>query len=178
VGAAPIEQGRLLTVTTDGVPPREQLGFWRDAVLNRNRPLVPSNGRPFQARLRRIVLSEIEMVEHASDAIESDRSPRRSQFAGGEDIAIELVHRCSGVVMEHNGEHRLRTGDLYVVDYAQSLRTKRSRHRASGIVLSRRRVIEAIGDDPARLAGCGCRHADWARFCACTCWRRSTRRRT
>jgi AraC-like DNA-binding protein len=152
VGAAPLEQGRLLTVSTDGVPPREQLGFWRDTVLNRNRPLVPSDGRPFQAKLQRIVLRDAEMVEHASDSVESDRSPRRSQFAGGDDIAIELMHRCGGVVMEHNGEHRLRAGDLYVVDYAQSLRTKRSRHRAAGIVLSRRRVIEAIGDDPARLA--------------------------
>jgi AraC-like DNA-binding protein len=148
-----VEEGRLVTVSTDGVPPREQLGFWRDVVLNRNRPLVPQDGRSFQARLTRIVLSEAELVEHASDSIETDRSPQRSQFSGGEDIAIELMRQCSGVIMEHNGEHRLRSGDLYIVDYAQPLRMKRTRHSASGIVLSRRRVIEAIGGDPARLAG-------------------------
>jgi AraC-like DNA-binding protein len=146
------EEGRLVTVSTDGVPPREQLGYWRDVVLNRNRPLVPNDARSFQARLNRIVLREAELVDHASDGVESDRSPRRSQFAGGDDIALELMRACGGVVMEHNGEHRLRAGDLYVVDYSQPLRSRRTRHRASGIVLSRRRVIEAIGEDPARLA--------------------------
>jgi AraC-like DNA-binding protein len=151
-GAPHTEEGRLLAVSTDGVPPREQLGFWRDVVLNRNRPLVPPDRQQFQARLSRVVLSDAELVEHASDALESDRSPRRSQFGGGEDIAIELMRHCNGLLLEHNGEHRLRPGDLYVVDYAQPLRSKRSRHRACGIVLSRRRVIEAIGGDPARLA--------------------------
>ncbi|MBV8187970.1 MAG: AraC family transcriptional regulator [Alphaproteobacteria bacterium] len=152
-GAPSAEEGRLVTVSTDGVAPCEQLGFWRDVVLNRNRPLVPQDKRPFQARLTRIVLSETELVEHVSDAVESDRSPGRSQFAGGDDIAIELMRKCRGVFMEHNGEQRLRSGDMYIVDYAQPLHMKRMRHRACGIVLSRRRVIEAIGGDPAQLAG-------------------------
>ena len=146
--------GHLVTVTTDGVPPREQLGYWRDVVLNRNRPLVPHDGQSFRARLVRLQGHETELVEHASDALESDRSPRRSHFTGGEDIAIELMRWCRSAVLEHNGEHQLGAQDLYVVDYSQTLRTRRSMHRAGGIVLSRKRVIEAIGRDPAALAAC------------------------
>ena len=148
-----VQSGQLVDVTTDGVPARERLGFWRDVVLKRNRPLVPDDGQPFQARLRRIVLDDMELVEHASDALSSDRLARRSSFDGGEDIAVELMRKCQWAALQHNGEHALRAGDLYVVDYAQELRTRRSRHRASGIVLSRRAVAEALGRDPAGLAG-------------------------
>jgi len=144
--------GRLVDLTTDGVPAGERFDYWRDVVLRRTRPELPERGRPFHAHLRRIVLNEVELIEHAADAVVSGRSPGRTRFDGGDDIAFELI-RSGASNFTHNGEHRLRTGDLCLVDYARPFRTVLSRHRASGVVLSRRRVREVLGDDLAGLAG-------------------------
>jgi AraC-like DNA-binding protein len=98
------------------------------------------------------MLAEVELIEHAAGAVVSGRSPGRTRFDGGDDIALELI-RFGMSKLTHNGEHKLRSGDLYLVDYARPFRTVLTRHRASGIVLSRRRVREALGDDLSALAG-------------------------
>ncbi len=144
--------GRLVDLTTDGVPARERIDYWRDVVLRRTRPELPERGQPFQAHLRRIVLNEVELIEHAAGAVVSGRSPGRTRFDGGDDIALELI-RYGTSNLTHNGEHRLRTGDLCLVDYARPFKTVLTRHRASGVVLSRRRVREILGDDLSALAG-------------------------
>lgn len=144
--------GRLVDLTTDGVPTRERIDYWRDVVLRRTRPEVPERGQPFQAHLRRIVLNEVELIEHAGDAVISGRSPGRTRFDGGDDIAFELI-RYGTSKLTHNGEHKLLSGDLCLVDYALPFRTVLTRHRANGVVLSRRRVREALGDDLSGLAG-------------------------
>lgn len=140
-------------MSTDAAPPREGLDFWRATVLKRNHPAIPSEPRPFRARLRRIVLDGAELVEHASDAVVAHRAVGRSRFDGGDDIAIELMRDCESAMLDHDGEHRLQPGDLYIVDYARPLQIARSRHRASGIVLSRRRVMDVLGEDLSGLAG-------------------------
>jgi len=71
---------------------------------------------------------------------------------GGDDIAIELMRDCESTSLDHNGEHRPQPGDLYIVDYARPLQIARSRHRAAGIVLSRRRVVELLDEDLSALA--------------------------
>jgi AraC-like DNA-binding protein len=144
--------GRLVDLTTDGVAARERIDYWRDAVLRRTRPELPERGQPFQAHLRRIVLAEVELIEHAAGAVVSGRSPGRTRFDGGDDIALELI-RYGASNLTHNGEHRLRSGDLCLVDYARPFKTVLTRHRASGVVLSRRRVREVLGDDLSALAG-------------------------
>ena len=144
--------GRLVDLTTDGVPDRERIDYWRDVVLRRTRPEVPEKGQQFQAHLRRIVLNEVELIEHASEAVVSGRSPGRTRFDGGDDIALELI-RSGTSKLTHNGEHRLGAGDLCLVDYARPFQTVRTRHRAAGVVLSRRRVREVLGDDLSALAG-------------------------
>src|SRR5689334_20065656 len=144
--------GRLADLTTDGVPVRERIDYWRDAVLRRTRPEIPQDERPFRARLRRIVLSEVELIEHASEAVISGRSAGRSRFDGGDDIALELI-RSGTSNFTHNGEHTRRPGDLWLVDYARPFQTVLTRHRACGVVLSRRRVHEVLGNDLSALAG-------------------------
>lgn len=145
--------GRLVELSTDGVPADERLAFWRDTVLKRTQPRIIRNGQPFKARLKRIVLERTELVEHASDAVQALRAPGRSRFDGGDDIAVELIRDCRSALLDHGGEHRLKSGDLYVVDYAKPMQIIRSRHRSSGIVLSRRRVAEVMGGDLSALAG-------------------------
>lgn len=146
------EHGRLVDLTTDNVVERDRFGYWRDAVLRRNRPeKVPGTGL-FTARLRRVVLPDVELIEHASESIVSGRSTGRTRFEGGDDIAIELMRRGRSN-LTHNGEHRLKAGDMWLVDYALPLRTELSRHRACGVVLSRRSVQEVLGGDLSRLGG-------------------------
>jgi AraC-like DNA-binding protein len=144
--------GRLADLTTDAVAARERIDYWREAVLRRTRPELPEKGQPFRARLRRIVLAEVELIEHASDAVISGRSAGRTRFDGGDDIAFELM-RSGASNLTHNGQHRLKTGDLWLVDYARPMETALTRHRACGIVLSRRRVHEVLGGDLSALAG-------------------------
>lgn len=121
-------------------------------MLRRTRPEVPVEGQSFRARLRRIVLDEVELIEHASDPVISGRSPSRTRFDGGEDIALELM-RGGQAKLTHNGQHVLRAGNLWVVDYARPFHSELTRHRASGVVLSRRRVRDALGEDLSALAG-------------------------
>lgn len=144
---------RLLDITTDGVPLADRVTFWRTRVARRNIFRQLDADRPFEARMRRLVLPEAELVDHASSAIVSMPAPGRPRMQGGEDIAIELVRQGRGAVLDHDGERRLQDGDLYVVDYASPLQITRPRHRFSGIVLPRRRVIEAMGGDLPALAG-------------------------
>lgn len=144
--------GRLVDLTTDSVAVGDRIGYWRDAVLRRTRPEIVRSERQFTARLRRIVLSDVELIEHASERIVSSRAAGRSRFEGGDDIAIELMRRGT-TNLTHNGEHRLKAGDMWLVDYALPLRTELSPHRACGVVLSRRSVQEVLGADLSRLGG-------------------------
>jgi len=146
------DRGDLVDLTTDEVAARERIDFWRDHVLRRTRPEVVRGELPFRASLRRIVLSDAELIEHASEAIASGRADRRTRFEGGDDIAIELL-RSGTSDLTHNGEHQLAAGDMWIVDYERPFQTKRSRHRACGIVLSRRRVVEVLGGDLSSLGG-------------------------
>jgi AraC family transcriptional regulator, positive regulator of tynA and feaB len=47
----------------------------------------------------------------------------------------------------------VRSGDLCIMDYARPVQVVRSRHRALGLILSRQRVREVLGDDLSALAG-------------------------
>lgn len=145
--------GQLVDLTTDSVSARDRIDYWRDAVLRRTRPEMVRNEQQFHGRLRRIVLSDVELIEHASDGIVSGRAVSRTRFEGGDDIAFELM-RQGRSNLTHNGEHQLKAGDLWLVDYARPLHTALSRHRACGIVLSRRRLHEVLGNDLSDLGGC------------------------
>lgn len=144
--------GQLVDITTDGIPTAERVDFWRDHVSRRNQFERPESNRPFQAHLRRVALPDAELIEHASEAIVSRGAARRPHLSSGDDVAIELVREGRETLLDHNGEHRLHVGDLYVVDYSRPLRTVRPRQRVSAIVLPRQRVVEIMGDAPSGLA--------------------------
>ncbi len=147
--------GGLAELTTDGVPAGQRLTFWRDGVLKRMEPTVESEaGGPFRARLRRLSIEGAELVEHASDRVFARRSAERRRLDGCDDISIDVMRHCRSASIEHGGgELRLRPGDMCVVDYAQPVAVRRSRHSAIGLILPRDRVREALGDDAAPLAG-------------------------
>ncbi len=146
--------GRLVELTTDGVPAAQRLTFWRDQVLKRMEPAAPSEpAGPFRARLRRISIEGAELVEHISDPVTALRTAERRRIDGCDDISIDVMRHCRIASINHGGEHRLRPGDVCVVDYAQPIEVRRSRHAAIGLIMPRSRAREAMGGDVAALAG-------------------------
>jgi AraC-like DNA-binding protein len=146
--------GRLVELTTDGVPTAQRLAFWRDGVLERMEPMAASEAKgPFRARLRRISVDGAELVEHISESVVALRSAERRRIDGCDDISIDVMRHCQVASIDHRGERRLRPGDVCVVDYAQAIAVRRSRHAAIGLILPRSRVRGATGDDIASLAG-------------------------
>lgn len=146
--------GSFTELTTAGIAPKERLAFWRDGVLKRMVPVQAlDETRPFEARLRRVVGVGVELVEHSSDAILAERTQRRCSLDAIDDISIDLMVDCASARMDHGGERRVRPGDICFVDYARPVQVVRSRHRAGGLILSRRRVQDAIGGDLSSLAG-------------------------
>ncbi len=147
-------EGMIVELATDGIAPSERLSYWRDGVLRRMEPLAAlAEDRPFRGRLRRVVGVDGELIEHASDAVLAVRSPQRCCLDGCDDITIDLMMSCATASLDHAGERRVRPGDLCVMDYSRPIRVVRSRHRAVGVILSRRRVREVAGETLAVLAG-------------------------
>lgn len=146
--------GRLVDLTTDGVPAAQRLTFWRDEVLKRMEPAAASQADvPFRARLRRISVEGAELVEHISDPVIARRTAERRRIDGCDDISIDVMRHCQAASIDHGGEHRLRPGDVCVVDYAQPIEVRRSRHAAIGLIMPRSRACEAMGGDVPALAG-------------------------
>jgi AraC-like DNA-binding protein len=141
-------------LTTDGISAAERLSYWRDGVLRRMEPIKAlADDRPFRGRLRRIIGREAELIEHASDAVLALRTPQRCRTDACDDITIDLMLDCGGAQLEHGGERSVHAGDLWIMDYARPIQVVRSRHRAVGLILSRRRVRDFIGADPGILIG-------------------------
>jgi AraC-like DNA-binding protein len=152
--APPGTAGTIVELTTDGVAPAERLDYWREVVLRRMVPTKAlTEGRPFRGRLRRIIGFDGELIEHASDPIMATRSARRCRADDCDDITIDLMMDCASAHLDHGLERRVRPGDLCVMDYSRPIEVVRSRHRAVGIILSRWRVRDVLGDDLSALAG-------------------------
>jgi AraC-like DNA-binding protein len=146
--------GTIVALTTDDIPPAERLDYWREAVLRRMVPIeAPAEDRPFRGLLRRIIGFDGELIEHASDAVMATRSARRCRADDCDEITIDLMMDCVRAHLDHGTEGRVQPGDLCVMDYSRPIEVVRSRHRAVGIILSRRRVRDVLGDDLSALAG-------------------------
>jgi AraC-like DNA-binding protein len=153
-GAPTAAPGSIVEFSTAGIAPKERLAFWRDAVLKRMVPLKAlDQERPFEARLRRVIGLGVELVEHSSGAILAERTGQRCADDDIDDIGVDLMVDCQSARLDHGGERRIRAGDVSVLDYAQPSQVMRSRHRAIGLILSRRQVCEALGADLPPLSG-------------------------
>ncbi|MGE0578862.1 MAG: helix-turn-helix transcriptional regulator [Reyranella sp.] len=147
-------EGRLLVHTTDGMPAAHRLAYWRDGVMRRMLPSAAEGTvRPFRGRMRRILGDGLELIEHASEDVVAARSPDRCRIDGCDDIAIDMMRRCTGAWMEHHGTHRIKAGDLYLVDYAKASEMRRGPHCTVGLTMSRRLLREALGAGVGPRAG-------------------------
>jgi AraC-like DNA-binding protein len=148
------EQGQLLVHTTDGVPAAQRLAYWREGVMRRMVPLgVEGTANPFRGRMRRIVGDGLELIEFASEDVVAVRTPERCRIDGCDDVTIDLMHRSTNTWMDHGGTHRVKAGDLYLVDYAKPSEVRRGRHCTVGLTMSRRLARDVLGDDTAPRAG-------------------------
>lgn len=158
------EAGELLVHTTDGVPANERLAYWREGVMRRMVPLgVEGTANPFRGRMRRIVGDGLELIEFASEDVVAVRSPERCRIDGCDDVTIDLMRRSSNTWMEHGGTHRVKVGDLYLVDYAKPSEVRRGRHCTVGLTMSRRLARGVLCDDSAPRAGMKFRASGLAR---------------
>jgi hypothetical protein len=83
--------GTLLDVTTDVVPERERLSFWREQVLRRLEPTKALvEDQPFRAHVRRIIGPGAELLDCTSDAVHVVRTAARCRRDGCDDISIDL----------------------------------------------------------------------------------------
>lgn len=138
--------GQLLVHTTDGVPAAQRLAYWREGVMRRMVPLAAAGtAKPFRGRMRRILGEDLELIEHASEDVVAVRAPERCRIDGCDDIAIDLMRRCTDARMEHRGTHQTKAGDLYLVDYARPSEMRRGAHCTVGLTMSRRVFREALG---------------------------------
>lgn len=146
--ARPGTAGALIDVSTDGVPAREKLDFWRDAVLSRMKPIAGAGGGlQFDGQLRRIVGIGADMIEHASSEVTAVRTPQMCARDGVDDISISVMLECDSASIRHDGEKSLSPGTLYLVDYARPVEVTRSRHREASLIISRQQVREGLGRD-------------------------------
>ncbi len=97
---------------------------------------------PFRARLRRISVEGAELVEHISDPVTALRTAERRRIDGCDDISIDVMRHCRIASIDHEGERRLRPGDVCVIDYARPIEVRRSRHAAIGLIMPRSRARE------------------------------------
>lgn len=146
--------GRLELRTTDGVETGRTLTYWREAVLRRVEALGPAvEHQRFRAKLVHLGGPDADFVEHASDAVTARRDLQRLRRDGCDDISISLVASPRPVGLIHRGEHRLRGGDICIMDYAQPMEILRPRHHDISLICSRQRLAAAMGGDPTALAG-------------------------
>lgn len=144
----------MKVVTTAVLSESRQFEFYREGVLRRLLPTVADPKAPFQAGMRLIVGQGAELVEHKSDPVDVERSAQRVRGDGCDDISIDLMRHCETITtISQNGDRVLRSGDLCFIDYGQPLSMFRSRHRALGVIVSRARAREVLGDDFSSLAG-------------------------
>jgi AraC-like DNA-binding protein len=147
-------EGQLLVSTTDGVPASQRLAYWREGVMRRMVPLgVEGTADPFRGRMRRIVGDGLELIEFASADVVAVRSLERCRIDGCDDVTIDLMRRSRNTWMDHGGTHRVKPGDLYLVDYAKPSEVRRGAHCTVGLTMSRRLARDVLGDDIAPRAG-------------------------
>lgn len=145
--------GRMTVVATAVLPERRQFEFYREGVLRRLLPTVPHPKSAFRAGMRLIAGRGAELVEHRSDPVDVERSIQRLRRDGCDDISIDLMRHCTTSTISQNGDRIVRSGDLCFIDYGQPLSMIRSRNVAHGVIVSRARAREVLGDKVSSLAG-------------------------
>jgi len=136
----------MIAISTAELPVGDRLDFWSHNVLKRMQITRAEPGTaPFQGSLRRVVGQAGEFWDHASTAIQVERSRQRCEADGGAEIYVGLVVDGHSEVTYGDEPVRLRPGDLYVTDFARPVRAHWFRHREIGVVFERAAAIEAAG---------------------------------
>jgi AraC-like DNA-binding protein len=145
--------GTLTAFSTDTVPPAHRLDYWHEDVLRRLDTIPSADMAPvFAGRLMHFSGNGAELLEHSGSALVASRDATRIRRDGFDDISINFMVTCERSSVSHTGQHKLRAGDLMVVDLAQPSEIRRASHRVISLFLPRTRVVAAYGD-PASLAG-------------------------
>ena len=135
--------------STDSVSPRERIDYWRATALRRMEPeFAPSRGKPFEARLIHLPGEGVEMVRHAADAVVMNRTRQQCRRDGCDDISLGFILAGTSLHPER-GSTPLRPGEIHVLDCAEPVKMRLSRHVTMSLVLRRPVLRELLGRDPA-----------------------------
>jgi AraC-like DNA-binding protein len=143
----------IFELSTDGVPPAKRFELWRDTALRRLDVEKVSDTLPFEGRLRRVSGTNIEFWDHRTDPLWVNRSRTRCRMDGRGDIGVSLVLDCENATVQNIRDLSLKSGDIYLIDYAEPVRAVRPRHRELALMLPREDVTALLGDDLSALAG-------------------------
>jgi AraC-like DNA-binding protein len=147
--------GVLKNFSTDAVPPKDRLDYWHEDVLRRLDTRPSAEMAPvFAARLLCFSGGKAELLEHSGSALVASRDAARIRRDGADDISLNFMVKCTRATVSHAGleQHRLRVGDMMIIDLASPSEMSRASHRVISLFLPRARVRAACGD-PAALAG-------------------------
>jgi len=145
--------GALASFSTDAVPEADRLAYWHEDVLRRLDTSPTADMAPgFTARVLHFSGNGVELLQHSGSALVARRDAARIRRDGADDISLNFAVKCERGSVSHAGQHRLRAGDLMIVDLARPSELRRASHRVISLFLPRARVVAACGD-PASLGG-------------------------
>lgn len=153
--------GGLKHYSTDAVPANERFDFWHEQVLRGLYTIAPADEAPlFAARLmsfsgtRPDSDDRPELFQHTGSALFAHRDDAHIRRDGGDYISLYFTVKSNNSSISHANldQHRLRAGDMMILDIARPFEVRRSNHRVISLYMSRACVRAACGD-PGSLGG-------------------------
>lgn len=149
-----VEAGRIVEISTAGIPARERFAFWRATAMRRMEPtLIEGREHQFRGRVRRIAGTSASLVDYRSDAVWMSRTRRHIRADGGEEISIGMVVGASTGAEQNDRELLLRRSELYVIDFGRPVRSMLADHHELAIMLPRGALTTTLGADSSMLGG-------------------------
>ena len=135
--------GGFFQLNTDHLPGRDRMEFWYETTGRRMK--CTPNGRTVNARLHGLQHDGIELLDYASEAFMMDRDRTMCRRDDRDEISIGLVAGTHTGTVQNGNELSLQTGELYVIDFSQPVRSTIPDHHEISLFLPRRLVTSAIG---------------------------------
>jgi len=148
---------RYFEASTAAVPARQSREFWRFSVLNRSIADF-RDGRssaPYRGSIRAFVGLRSQIRDGRGDPIILRRTAETCRRDGGDEILISAALHVGRELWIGGPDRmaRVQSGDLTVLDFAQSTTADAGEYREVNFRLARPLLAGAIGRDPAFLHG-------------------------
>lgn len=137
-----------VTFSTDGVPARERIAYWREAVCDVFVQLdcEPALHAPFAGSIATRRFGSLSMSEVASRAQKVRRSPRLISRAREDDLLVSIQLEGTGSVAQDGRQAQLQVGDFVLFDSTRPYELRfRDEFRQLVFQFQRRRLVDRLG---------------------------------